>query len=282
VGIGSTFTLTIPIQYGAVKTLERATSKHQTTQPVVSTKPIVLAIDDDSDVIYLLQENLSEAGYQVIGAAGEEAVARAKELKPYAITLDIMMPKRDGWQVLQDLKGEAATRDIPVIMLSIIDKKAMGYRLGAADYLLKPLNGEALLSSLKRVAQINQTQIAHVLVIDDDPEVHNLTKQLLDGHFKVESALDGVAGIEAVKQQRPDAILLDLMMPRLDGFGVIEQLQRDPQYGHIPIIVITAKELTNEEAAKLQQSVSRVIQKQGLAGETLLQELQTVLKKYKT
>jgi CheY-like chemotaxis protein len=275
--------LSIPIQYGASETLEPVTSEQETTQRVVSTKPIVLAIDDDPDVLYLLKENLSEAGYEVIGVrSGAEGLARAKELQPYAITLDIMMPQKDGWQVLHDLKGDVATRHIPVIMLTIVDKKALGYRLGAADYLLKPLDGEAMLSALKRAAQINQTKIARVLVVDDDPNIHDLAKQLLGGQYEVATAADGKAGVAAVKKQRPDAILLDLMMPKLDGFGVIEQLQRDPQYGNIPIIVITAKELTNEEAARLQQSVAQVMHKQGLAGETLLHELQTVLQKYKT
>jgi CheY-like chemotaxis protein len=119
-----------------------------------------------------------------------------------------------------------------------------------------------------------------VLVVDDDDHVHDLARQVLGEHYQLDHAPDGVAAMEAVRRQRPDAILLDLMMPRLDGFGVIELLQRNPDYGQIPIIVITAKTLTVDEAALLQQNVSQVIQKQGLAGETLLRELQTALSRY--
>jgi CheY-like chemotaxis protein len=249
--------------------------------PTVTGKPVVLSIDDDPDVLYLLQENLAEAGYQVVGAhSGDDGVQKARELKPYAITLDILMPQKDGWQVLLDLKSDPTTRDIPVIMLSIVDKKALGYRLGAADYLLKPLEAEAVLNALKRLAHLNGAAIKRVLVVDDDPYVHDLARQVLGEHYQLDHAPDGVAALEAVQHQRPDAILLDLMMPRLDGFGVLEQLQRAPEYGNIPVVVITAKTLTVEEAALLQQNVSQVIQKQGLAGETLLRELQVALNKY--
>ncbi len=281
-GMGSTFTLTIPLHYGerpAPSGMSRSTVP--TVSPPATDKPVVLSIDDDPDVLYLLQENLAEAGYQVVGAhSGDEGVAKARELKPYAITLDIMMPQKDGWQVLHDLKSDPATRDIPVIMLTIVDKKALGYRLGAADYLLKPLDAEAVLNSLKRLAHLNGAPIRRVLVVDDDVNIHDLARQLLGDHYHLDFAADGVAGLEAVQRQRPDVILLDLMMPRLDGFGVIELLQHNPDYGNIPIIVITAKTLTPEEAALLQHNVSHVIQKQGLAGETLLRELQLALNQY--
>jgi CheY-like chemotaxis protein len=282
VGTGSTFTLTVPQRHGE-KPTPAATphSARDAASPTVTGKPVVLSIDDDPDVLYLLQENLAEAGYQVIGAhTGDEGVAKARELKPYAITLDIMMPQKDGWQVLYDLKSDPATRDIPVIMLSIVDKKALGYRLGAADYLLKPLEAEAVLNALKRLAHLNGRAIKRLLVVDDDPYVHDLARQVLGEHYQLDHAPDGVAALEAVQHQRPDAILLDLMMPRLDGFGVIELLQHNPEYGNIPIVVITAKTLTTEEAALLQQNVSHVIQKQGLAGETLLRELQSALNQY--
>jgi CheY-like chemotaxis protein len=193
-----------------------------------------------------------------------------------------MMPQKDGWQVLHDLKSDPATRDIPVLMLTIVDKKALGYRLGAADYLLKPLDAEAVLNSLKRLAHLNGAAIRRVLVVDDDPNVHDLARQVLGEHYQLDHAADGVLALEAVQAQRPDAILLDLMMPRLDGFGVIELLQHNPEYGNIPVIVITAKTLTAEEAALLQQNVAHVIHKQGLAGETLLRELQLALNKYQT
>jgi signal transduction histidine kinase/CheY-like chemotaxis protein len=169
-GAGSTFTLTLPIQYGerlapslAVPSqpakdadqempvkLERAKVKGERAG---AQSRIILAIDDDPDVIYLLRENLSEVGYQVVGAtSGDEGIQKAKEFKPFAITLDITMPRKDGWEVLHDLKTDPVTQDIPVIMLTMVDKKLLGYRLEAADYLLKPVDSQAIVAALQRLS----------------------------------------------------------------------------------------------------------------------------------
>jgi CheY-like chemotaxis protein len=141
VGVGSTFTVTLPLQYGASQlTTRRASPAREKPAAQPTSDKMVVAIDDDPDVIYLLRENLAEAGYRVVGAAsGEEGVRLARVLRPSAITLDILMPHKDGWQILHELKADTATRDIPVIVLSIVDNKDLGYRLGAFDYLLKTL-----------------------------------------------------------------------------------------------------------------------------------------------
>jgi PAS domain S-box-containing protein len=279
-GNGSTFTLTIPIHYGEQKAL--AETARSDTIPVALSpeKPIVLAIDDDGDAIEILQDNLSDAGYQVVGArGGDEGVWKAKQLRPYAITLDIMMPDKDGWQVLHELKSDPATRDIPVILLTIVDKKALGYQLGASDYLVKPLDREALLAALGRMAQANGgIPPKRLLVADDDPNVIEMVQQLLgETSYEVHAAADGLAALDAIARRRPDVILLDLMMPRLDGFGVIERLRGSPQYASIPIVVLTAKTLTAEESARLKESVAQVMQKQGLEGDTLIRELRRAL-----
>jgi CheY-like chemotaxis protein len=231
-------------------------------------------------VIYLLQETLSEEGYHVVGAlGGAEGVRQARSLQPFAITLDIMMPNKDGWQVLHELKTDVRTRDIPIIVLSIVDKKALGYHLGADDYLVKPLDSEAVLAALNRLPQTNGALLPkRLLVVDDDPQVVDMIRQLLDERaYVVEAAEDGVAALEAISREHPDVILLDLVMPRLDGFGVIERLKHDPQHQRIPIVVLTAKTPTVEETARLQDYVSRVVRKQGLDSETLIQELQQAL-----
>jgi CheY-like chemotaxis protein len=240
---------------------------------------VVLAIDDDPDVIYLLQENLAEAGYRVVGArSGEEGLRKARELKPSAVTLDILMPHKDGWQVLHELKADAATRDIPIIVLSIIDNKDLGYRLGAFDYLLKPFDREAILAALARVLP----QQGRLLVVDDDPQVVDLVRQLLESEsYEVMAAADGQEALAAIARQRPDIILLDLLMPRMDGFAVIEHLQQEPQYRQIPVIVLTAKTLTPKEESMLEQSVRSVIQKRGLDRDTLLHELRGLLQTYR-
>jgi CheY-like chemotaxis protein len=210
---------------------------------------------------------------------GSEGIQKARELRPFAITLDIMMPHKDGWQVLHELKTDAATRDIPIIVLSIVDKQELGYHLGADDYLVKPLDSEAVLAALNRLPQTNGgLPPKRLLVVDDDPHVVDMIRQLLDeAAYLVEGVEDGVAALEVISQERPDVILLDLMMPRLDGFGVIEQLRQDPRHKRIPIVVLTAKTPSNEETAHLQRHVSRVMHKQGLDGEMLIQELQRAL-----
>ena len=240
---------------------------------------IVLAIDDDPDVIYLLEENLRDAGYQVLGAGtGDEGLRRARELQPFAITLDIMMPRRDGWSVLHALKTDPATRDIPVIVLSIVDNRELGFRLGAVDYLLKPFDRGVILSALGRLAP----RQGRLLVIDDDPNVADLVRQLLEGEpYEIEAAADGAEGLEVVGRARPDVILLDLMMPRMDGFAFLERLRRDPEAWRIPVIVLTARTLSAFEAGMLADRVHTVVQKTGLERGAFLRDLAGALAVYR-
>ena len=152
-GAGSVFTLRLPLRYEAGPPVARAGAPAtDDLHPRPEGEPLILAIDDDPNAIYLLQENLAEAGYRVVGALGaDEGLRKARELLPFAITLDITMPQRNGWEVLHDLKADPATRDIPVIVVSIVDSKELGYRLGAADYLLKPFDRDAIVSTLARM-----------------------------------------------------------------------------------------------------------------------------------
>ncbi|HEX9618383.1 MAG TPA: GAF domain-containing protein [Anaerolineales bacterium] len=282
VGEGSIFTLTVPLHYGEQPGKASLAAADVSPEPAPQTgQPVVLAIDDDPDVVYLLGENLAEAGYQVIGASsGQEGMQKARSLKPFAITLDIMMPNKDGWQVLHELKSDPDTRSIPVILLSIIDNKELGYRLGAADYLVKPFDQDDMLAALQRLAKANQgVQPRRLLVVDDDPQVIDMVRRLLEGsEYQISAAGDGEQALESIAESRPDAILLDLLMPRLDGFGVIERLQQDPLYSQIPVIVLTAKSLDSAEAKKLQETVATIVQKQGLDGQVLLKEIQAALK----
>jgi len=143
--------MTLPLRYGTAPVATRAVATPSREEPAAQpgNGKVVLAIDDDPNVVYLLQENLAEAGYRVIGAAsGAEGLQKARELRPFAITLDILMPHKDGWQVLHELKADVATRDIPIIVLSIVDQKDLGYRLGAFDYLLKPFERDTILAIL--------------------------------------------------------------------------------------------------------------------------------------
>ena len=284
-GKGSTFTLTFLLRYGetpasdvAAPMSEKSVARETLVQNARA-KQIVMAVDDDPDVIYLLQENLKESGYQVVGVTNsEQAVARAKELQPVAITLDVMMPNKDGWQVLHELQADAATRAIPIILLTIVDKKPLGYQLGAADYLLKPFDSESVLHALARVTkQHGGVSPKRLLVVDDDPHVLDMVRQLLSDKYEIETASDGLAAIEAVSYWKPDAILLDLMLPRLDGFGVIEKLRADALHRNLPIIILTAQMLDAEELKRLNAGAQQIIYKQGLDAENLLRNLQTVM-----
>jgi signal transduction histidine kinase/CheY-like chemotaxis protein len=293
-GKGSTFTLVIPIQYGKlpVPTLDVSTrprSKQETVpelkveqQPETGTsKKRILVIDDDPDAVYLLQENLNSQEFDVFGARkGLDGLRMACEQKPQAILLDILMHETDGWQILHDLKEDPLTTDIPVILLTILDKKALGFRLGASAYLLKPLDPIAVRDALYRVTGASLNEQSQVLVVDDDPNVAEMLRQFLpEKDFMLSSAEDGISGLHAVEANRPDIILLDIMMPRLDGFGFIEAVRSDPKTSDLPIIVISAKELTDEEAQRLKDTVALVMKKQGFEGKKLLDEIMTVLEK---
>jgi PAS domain S-box-containing protein len=284
---GSTFTLVIPIQYGfrsgASQTKPEADSDKQAFSPpeTGSDKKRILVIDDDPDAVYLLQENLSQQEFEIIGArSGEEGIRLAREKQPQAILLDIVMPGIDGWQVLQELKTNPLTAPIPVVFLTIVDKKALGLILGAAAYLLKPLDPVAVRETLHRVIDNNHHAQKHILVVDDDPNVADMLRQFLpESDFSLESALDGEAGLRAIEAKRPDILLLDLLMPVLDGLGVIERLRANPATCDLPIIVISAKELTVDESARLRETVVLVIKKQGFEGEKMLDEIHHVLEK---
>ena len=284
-GAGSGFTLSLPIRYGGA--LPGAPDEEPVAAaPAEELEPsarevrpgggrLVLAIDDDPDVVLLLKENLADAGYRVVGASnGAEGLRLARELKPSAITLDIVMPQTDGWQVLHGLKADPATRDIPVLLLSVVDQKDLGYRLGAADYLMKPFERDELIAALQRVAP----RCRRLLVVDDDPHVADLVRQSLeDEPYQIDAAADGLAALEAIGQRRPDVILLDLLMPRMDGFELIASLQQDAERRDIPVIVLTAKALTRQERRSLKEHALAVIQKGALDRDALMAELKQVL-----
>jgi CheY-like chemotaxis protein len=186
-----------------------------------------------------------------------------------------MMPHRDGWEVLHELKADPATAGIPVIIVSVVDNKDLGYRLGAYDYLVKPFDRGAIVETLRR---ISTSPLQRILVVDDDPDVIDMVQQLLEGEpYEVIAARDGHLALEVVAARRPDVVLLDLLMPGLDGFGVIEHLRHDAATRNVPIIVLTAKTLTGSEQALLDQTVVKVVRKMGLERGAFIQDLRAAL-----
>jgi PAS domain S-box-containing protein len=281
-GEGSTFSLTTPLHLGKPSSGTEAGDQdlNGAGLSLEPDKPLVLVIDDQPDMFHILHQNLGEAGYQVIGAlSGEQGIEKARAFRPAAITLDIMMPHMDGWQVLYELKNDPQTKNIPVIILTIVDNKPMGFRMGASDYLMKPLSEKSVLDALERLAKSNGgVRPKRLLVVDDDPKVIDLVHQMLDGKdFVIDTAKDGAEGLQRIEQIQPDVILLDLIMPKLDGFRFIHELRKDPSRVRIPIIVLTAKSLSSKELSLLQKNVSKIVKKQNLGSEELIAEIQKVI-----
>jgi CheY-like chemotaxis protein len=208
---------------------------------------------------------LTEAGYDtVVAADGDEAIKIAKEIKPFAITMDIMLPEKDGWQVMQELKSFHDTRDIPVIIVSVVDDQNLGFNMGAVGYLVKPIDKEQLMHVLDKLECAAKTGGARpcILIIDDNPEDVRLMKAMLqrEGYNFLE-ALDGKSGVSRAIEEHPDLIILDLLMPGMSGFDVIRSLQEHPDARNIPIIICTMKELTNGDREILNSKVKSIVQK---------------------
>jgi len=282
-GEGSTFTITLPLTIEEREVAAAAVSldldQEAPAQAEISGKKILLAIDDDPNVLLLLRGNLEEEGYYVVGALnGEDGIRKAREIEPFAITLDILMPHKDGWEVLNDLKADPATRDIPIIVLSIIDNRELGFSLGAFDYLVKPFEKEALVAALQRIPGAPTNR---VLVVDDEPDAVDLITQLLqDEGYQVTGVYGGEEALRVLEAEPPDIILLDLLMPGMDGFEVIEQVKANERWKDIPIVVVTAKDLTDADGEFLRRSVDKIIRKSGLDSETLVRDVQSLLREH--
>jgi PAS domain S-box-containing protein len=268
-GKGSTFYFSIPV----------AQSNHQDEQ---ESGRVILAIDDDPQIISLYERYLEPKGFQVIGLSDPaKAKERVKQLKPFAITLDIMMPGYDGWQVLTDLKSTPETRDVPVVVCSIVEDEEKGFSLGAADYLVKPVLEEDLLSALDRLN--GDGSIREVLVIDDDPNDLRLLGKMLaeQGRYKAILAEGGPAGWNSIKSKPPHAIVLDLFMPEMDGFTILEQLRKEEKLRDIPAIVITGADLTSEQQKQLDSLGQRLLQKSALREKDLISIIENALQRVK-
>lgn len=236
----------------------------------------VLVIDDDPNIQELMQRFLSKEGFATQAAlTGAEGLKFAKELLPVAIVLDVMMPGIDGWSVLTALKADPQTTNIPVIMMTIVDDKPLGYALGASDYLVKPFERDRLLEVLQKH---QKGQRGSVLVVDDDPDVRDLLRRQLEHvGWRVVLADDGQAALQQLQEEPPGLILLDLMMPQIDGFEVVSQLQSHPEWCHIPVIAITAKTLTQHDRQRLTGQIHRIYQKGSYERLDLLAEVRRLL-----
>ncbi len=248
-GVGSVFRMRLP------QVVEEAPTRRTGEVPAVvddgQPRPRVLVIDDDPIVQDIVARALNRHGFDVESANnGRAGLVAAQQLRPDVIVLDVMMPGLDGWGVLTALKGDPLTSEIPVVMLTILEQSEVGFALGAVDFLIKPVKTQRLATVLHRYCN---TERAAVLIVDDDANSREVMRRTLEssGH-RVFEAHDGEQGIAALGRHVPDLVLLDLMMPVMDGFAVLEHMRGDPRLDGVPVVVVTAKDLTAEDRQMLQ------------------------------
>ncbi len=271
-GRGSTFTIRLPATVAGARAEPIVTAAHETGAPG---GPAVLVIDDEPAARELMERFLTREGFRVVSApGGEEGLRLARELRPHAITLDVMMPGMDGWAVLSALKADPELADIPVIMLTMVDDRNLGYALGASDYLTKPVDRERLIAVLRRYRRD-----LPVLVVDDDAGFRELMRRVLEREgYTVTEADNGRAGLAELREHLPGVILLDLMMPEMDGFEFLDEFRRHEAWRGIPIVVVTAKELSAEDHERLNGGVARILQKGASSRESLLTEVRELVR----
>ncbi|HSY49883.1 MAG TPA: response regulator [Thermoanaerobaculia bacterium] len=268
-GKGSTFSFSLPVH-------SRAAVVNRTPEIVPAGQPSerVLVVEDDAHAYELISTALSSAGYVSVRARhGDEAIRLARETRPIAITLDLVLPGVDGWEVLKTLKSDAATRDIPVVIISRVDERDLGVALGADDYFVKPVDRDRLLDRVRQLTASGESK-TRLLLIDDDPSVHELLgEDLTPLGYTIESAFNGESGVAAAKKNAPDVIILDLMMPGMSGFEVAGMLKDNPSTAHIPILVLTSKEISPDDRRELQSKVAACVQKGTSARDQLVAEI---------
>jgi PAS domain S-box-containing protein len=283
-GVGSTFTIDLPSRVtdgesDQLPGIDEPIAAGASTTDLQQLDPsgnVILVIDDDPYARDLMTRTLTNAGHSVVTAAnGVEGVAEALRIRPSLITLDINMPEQDGWQTIRALKDDEELADIPVVMMSIEVDRQRGFALGAVDSLAKPVDrGQLLRLVEKYVAESSGS----VLVVDDNPgDRERLGRSLRSGGFEVVEAENGAVALERVAEKRPDLVLLDLMMPVMDGFGFLAEFKRNEANAGIPVVVISAKDLTTAERDQLRQSAVGIMEKSDGALEQVLEQIQDLL-----
>ena len=290
-GKGSTFTVRLPAfvrdtkeDTGVAASVIVASSGTSTTE-VPQAADIdadggvgtVLVIDDDPDARNLLKRMMTREGYRVVTAgSGEEGLRVARSLQPDAITLDVMMPGMDGWTVLARLKADATLAQIPVIIVTIVDRREMGFALGASDYVTKPIDSDRLTQLLRKYRC--QRPPCPILLVEDDVATRDMVRRTLEkSGWTVVEADNGRVALDRVPDVKPQLIILDLMMPEMDGFEFLEELRRDETMANVPIIVVTAKDLTEQDRQRLNGRVKQVLQKGPYSREQLTREIRRVV-----
>ncbi|MBI2187145.1 MAG: response regulator [Acidobacteria bacterium] len=277
-GKGSTFTFTLPRHMGAgaarpdVHPADRAGRAH----------PTILIVEDDPRARDLLTTHLTREGYDVVHAAdGAEGVRKARESRPFAIVLDILLPLKSGWDVLSELKASPATTSIPVVIVSVVDDELRGFSLGAAAYLTKPVSRVELIAAVRNLSLTTKVRSRRVqiLIVDDDPPARDLVVAAFDPYgFQLLTATSGREALRIITEAHPDLVVLDLMMPDVSGFEVVDAMRADPATAEIPVVILSAKDLSQEERERLDGQVTARLDKRGLSPQQLLTELRKLEK----
>ena len=285
-GKGSTFTMQLPAEAPAqaepTAAARDASSKaepawEERAGAAAARSPkdrnTILVVDDDHTVLELMQRYLSREGFHVLTAAGgEEGLRLARQARPRVITLDVMMPGMDGWAVLTALKKDPELAEIPVLLCTILDDRSMGFALGASEFLTKPIDRNHLVAVLRKHGRGHSP--GKVLLVEDDAGTRELIGRMLQKEgCVVTEAENGRIALQRVVANRPELIVLDLMMPEMDGFEFMQELRKLEAYRSIPIIVVTAKDLTPEDQRMLNGQVEAILQKGGHSGDELLREI---------
>jgi PAS domain S-box-containing protein len=275
-GQGSTFVVSMPVE--VVGPIERATPQSlpplsEEALALPADAPLVVVIDDDLYAQELMRRTLARGGFRSVPATdGATGLALCRQRKPAAVTLDVLMPGHDGWQVLTALKADPELSSIPVVMVSVLHDRPKGFALGASHYLTKPIDRNELISTLERYRPLDAPGTA--LVVEDNDALRVLMERSLTrSGWTVHQARNGAEALEILAQHPPDIVLLDLMMPVMDGFDFLATVRSQPQWQRLPVIVVTARELSSEERARLEGQAQRVLEKGLVSPEALLHQV---------
>lgn len=272
-GEGSLFTIRIPIKWGEEIKRHNIYDFDFTLTP--SDGNTILVVDDDPKTVKIISEYLIEEGFKCLTAtSGKEAVMLAKKYLPFAITLDIIMEDMDGWEVMQNLKGNISTRDIPIIIVSVSTDKETGLALGAVGFITKPVNKHALISQIREV----KNKPVSVMIVDDNEfELSQISKIIEKENIKTILAKSGKECINLLENTSPDVLILDLMMPEMDGFTVLEKIRKIPTTKNLPVIVVTAKDLSKDDKNRLSGNVASLLSKSEMSPQNLLSEIKRII-----
>lgn len=282
-GVSTTFRVKLPMNISSIKPQQAITkvSKKFDSKPDLNiqatSKPVVLIVGDDPVAHDLLGQILAKEGYDIISAfQSASALKMAKAHNPALVILDIVMPQADGWSTLKALKEDSETAKIPVIIISMTDTKEMGFSLGVHDFLTKPIDADRLTTTIKMLQKPKLD--GKVLIVEDNPDCMDLaTRAVIAVGLAPLKATNGKEGLELLKTQTVSLIILDLLMPEMDGFTFASKLRENPQWSEIPIVVTTVKDLSNEDEERLNGQVAKILEKGNFSQKKLLQEIQNVV-----